>query len=201
MPVDMIRIAGERAVLNEPPAGGIVVVPRIVAIPRAIVVEAIRRVAVHVYPRARRGFNGARQRQSQTTTVSRLLVPVLVERRLLSPTKLRKRPTRHKRSALAAAPFAREIPRLDLVEGPFLRTRAFFKAAASRFGRSVGRERHPIECIGARVARPDLTIRYRPDKRRQKQQLARHVSIVSAPSGTTDIELHIAGIPSSPGKT
>ena len=122
MPFDMIRIV----VLNEPTAGGIVVVPRIVAIPRAIVVEAIRRVAVHVYPRARRGFNGARQRQSQTTTVSRLLVPVLVERRLLSPTKLRKRPTRHKRNALAAAPFAREIPRLDLVEGLFLRTRAFF---------------------------------------------------------------------------
>ena len=105
MPFDMIRIV----VLNEPTAGGIVVVPRIVAIPRAIVVEAIRRVAVHVYPRARRGFNGARQRQSQTTTVSRLLVPVLVERRLLSPTKMRKRPTRHERNALAAAPFARVL--------------------------------------------------------------------------------------------
>ena len=159
MPVDKIRIA----VLNEPHAT--VAVPRIVAIPRAIVVEAIRRVAVHVYPRARRGFNGARQRQSQTTTESLLIVLVLVERRLPRAGNERKRPKRHERNATAAAPVAREVPRIDLLEGPFLRTWAFFEATA---GRAVGRERHVTERIGARVARPDLVFRERPDKRRTK---------------------------------
>ena len=67
---------------------------------------------------------------------------------------------KQKRKATASAPFAREVPRLDLLEGPFLRGRAFFEAFA---GCSVGRERHVTERIGARVARPDLVFRERPD--------------------------------------
>ena len=86
--------------------------------PRILDSEPIRRVAVHVYPRAR-SANGARQTQNKTAT--RLLVLVLVERRLRSAEKGRKRPKRHDRPALAAAPVAREVPRLDLVEGPFRR--------------------------------------------------------------------------------
>ena len=129
MPVDIIRISG--AVLGEP----------------------IRRVAVHVFPRARFG-NAARQ--TQATTESLLRVLVLVERPLRSAENGRKRPKRHERNAKAAAPFAREIPRLDLLEGPFLRIWAFFEATAA-----VGRERHATERIGARVARQD----HAPDAR------------------------------------
>ena len=98
--------------------------------------ETIRRVAVHVYPRAR---SGIRARQTQTTTNFRHLVPVLVERLLCSAGNERKRPKLHEQTATAAAPFAREVPRLDLVKGPFLRRPAFFVATA---GSSVGRERH-----------------------------------------------------------
>ena len=113
------------------------------AIPRAIDVEAIRRVAVHVFPRARRGVNYARQRQSQTTIESRLLVLVLVERLLLCAEKGRKRPKVRTRTATAAAPFAHEVPRVDLVKGPFLRRPAFFVATTtSLFGRAFSRERH-----------------------------------------------------------
>ena len=126
--------------------------------------EPIRRVAVHVYPRARRGVNGARQRQSQTKTVSRLRVLVLVERLLPSAENERKQPKRHERTAIAAAPFSREVPRLDLVKGPLLRTWALTETA----GPSAGRERHPTERVRARVARPDLASRHRSDKRRQK---------------------------------
>ena len=106
-------------------------------------ISLIRRVAVHVLPRARFG-NGARQ--TQKTTESLLLVLVLVERLLRSAENLRKRPARHEWIATAAAPFAREIPRLDLLEGPFLRIWASFEATA---GRAVGRERHATELIGA----------------------------------------------------
>ena len=47
-----------------------------------VAVERIRRVAVHVFPRVRGGFHGARQTQNKTE--SRLLVLVLVERLLRS---------------------------------------------------------------------------------------------------------------------
>ena len=101
-----------------------------------VAVEPIRRLAVRVDPRARFG-NGARQ--TQATRESRLRVLVLVERLLPSAVKARKRPQRHERTTKAAAPFAREVPRLDLLEGPFLRGPAFFVATA---GSSVSRERH-----------------------------------------------------------
>ena len=100
------------------------------------VVEPICRVAVHVFPRARFG-NAARQ--TQATTESLLRVLVLVERLLRSAENGRKRPTRHKRNAKAAPPFSREVPRIDLLEGPFLRIWASFEATA---GRSAGRESH-----------------------------------------------------------
>ena len=108
-----------------------------------VIGEPIRRVAVHVLPRVRCGSNGAKQkRRVRRTIATLLLVLVLVERPLRSAVKARKRKT--ERIAPAAAPFAREVPRLDLLEGPFLRARAFFEAAASLCGpgRSVGRERH-----------------------------------------------------------
>ena len=69
-----------------------------------------------------------------------------------------------KRTETAAAPGAREVPRLDLLEGPLLRAWAFFVATA---GRSAGRESHATEMIGARVARPDLACYYRPEKKRR----------------------------------
>ena len=85
--------------------------------------EHVRRVAVHVFPRARSG-NG--NRQTQNASEPRLRVPVLVERFLPRAGNERKRPKRHKRTEIiAAAPGAREVPRLDLLEGPFLRTWAF----------------------------------------------------------------------------
>ncbi len=116
MPVDIIRKSG--AVLSEP----------------------IRRVAVHVFPRARVADGN---RQTQKTTESLLLVLVLVERLLRSAQNAKKRPSRHTRNASAAAPFAREVPRLDLLEGPFLRRPAFFVATTtSLFGRAFSRERH-----------------------------------------------------------
>ena len=90
--------------------------------------ETIRRVAVHVYPRAR---SGIRARQTQTTTNFRHLVPVLVERLLCSAGNERKRSKLHEQTATAAAPFAREVPRLDLVKGPFLRRPAFFVATTT----------------------------------------------------------------------
>ena len=121
----------------------------------AVLREPIRRVAVHVFPRARFG-NAARQ--TQATTESLLLVLVLVERLLRSALNVRKRPKRHERPALAAAPFAREVPRIDLLEGPFLRIWASFEVTASLWcGRAVGRERNDgrirvlrvEKCIGA----------------------------------------------------
>ena len=99
-----------------------------VDIAAVVLSETIRRVAVHVYPRAR---SGIRARQTQTISESRLLVPVLVERLLCSAGNERKRPKLHEQIATAATPFAREVPRLDLVKGPFLRTWAFFKACTS----------------------------------------------------------------------
>ena len=88
-----------------------------------VAVEPIRRVAVHVSPRVR-SANGARQ--TQKASDPRLRVPVLVERFLPRAGNERKRPKRHKRTEIiAAAPGAREVPRLDLLEGPFLRTWAF----------------------------------------------------------------------------
>ena len=95
----------------------------------AVLREPIRRVAVHVFPRARFGFNGNQgQTQSQQTTkVSRLLVPVLVERLLRSAENGQKRPKRHSRKAITAAPGAREVLGVDFLEGPFLRVWAFFE--------------------------------------------------------------------------
>ena len=118
-----------------------------------VAVEPIRRVAVHVFPRAARFGNG-----DQTTAATRLLVPVLVKRLLRSA----KEPTMYPHTA---APFAREVPGIDFLEGPFLRIWAFCIAAAiSLLGRrSVGRERPLTERIGARLARPDLASRSRPD--------------------------------------
>ena len=125
-----------------------------------VAVERIRRVAVHVFPRVRGGFHEARQTQS--TTESTLVVLVLVERRLRSAANARKQ--RH-RNVSAAEPIAREVPRIDLLEGPFLRIWAFYKATAAR---AVGRERRATELVRARLARPDPAFRYRPDKRRKK---------------------------------
>ena len=90
--------------------------------------ETIRRVTVHVYPRAR---SGNRARQTQTISESRLRVPVIVERLLCSAGNERKRPKLHEQTATAAAPIAREVPRLDLVKGPFLRRPAFFVATTT----------------------------------------------------------------------
>ena len=88
----------------------------------AVEPKPIRRVAVHVFSRAR-SANGARQ--TQKASEPRLRVPVLVERFLPRAGNERKRPKLHEQTATAAAPFAREVPRLDLLEGPFLRTWAF----------------------------------------------------------------------------
>ena len=122
-----------------------------------VAVEPIRRVAVHVFPRAARFGNG-----DQTTAATRLLVPVLVKRLLRSVTEETLCP-------ITAAPFSREVPRIDLLEGPFLRIWAFYKATAiPLLGRSVGRKRRATELVRARVARPDPAFRYRPDKRRKK---------------------------------
>ena len=89
----------------------------------AVQSEPIRREAVHLLPRARCGLNGARQ--TQKTTDSRLLVPVLVERLLRSAEEMRQRAKRHHRRATAAVPVAREVPRIDLLEGQFPRVGAF----------------------------------------------------------------------------
>ena len=121
--------------------------------------EAIRRVAVDVSPRVHFG-NGTRQTQPTTGSILRVLV--LVERPLRSAaTKGPKGPWkrwRHQKwTTPAAAPFAREVPRLDLLEAPFLRTWAFFVAAATPVficDRSVGRERHVTERIGAQPCVP-----------------------------------------------
>ena len=125
-----------------------------------VAVEPIRRVAVDVSPRARSGFSGARQRQTQQTTEPRLVVLVLIERLLPSAANGRKRPSRRHRKAKTAAPIAREVPRLDLLEGPFLRIWAFYEAVADR---SVGRERRATELVRARLARPERAFRCRPD--------------------------------------
>ena len=98
--------------------------------------EAIRRVAVDVSPRVHFG-NGTRQTQPTTGSILRVLV--LVERLPPSAANGRKRPSQRHRKAKTAGPFAREVPRIDLLEGPFLRAWAFFVATA---GRSVGRKRY-----------------------------------------------------------
>ena len=122
-----------------------------------VAVEPIRRVAVHVFPRAARFGNG-----DQTTAATRLLVPVLVKRLLRSVTAIHNR-----RHPSAAAPFAREVPRIDLLEGPCLRVWAFFVDFVTLCGCSIGRERHATEpsaltkMIGARLACRDLGSRYR----------------------------------------
>ena len=119
--------------------------------------EHIRRVAVHVSPRVRFCFVRTEERQTQNTTATRLLALVLVERPLRSqatqgPKRGIKNGTRKK---TAAAPFAREVPRLDLLEAPFLRTWAFFVATPVFIcDRSVGRERHVTERIGAQPCVP-----------------------------------------------
>ena len=124
-----------------------------VDIAAVVLSETIRRVAVHVYPRAR---SGIRARQTQTTTNFRHLVPVLVERLLCSAGNERKRPKLHEQIATAATPFAREVPRLDLVKGPCLRTWAFFVATTtSLFGHAIGRERHPVPSV-VNVPRPEV---------------------------------------------
>ena len=110
-----------------PEAAGAAGVAMPVGITVVVLSEPIRRVAVHVYPRARFATGNQRQAQSQQrTTAARLLVLVLIERRLRSAIQACKRPSRHERTATAAAPVAREVPRLDLVKGPFLRGPAFF---------------------------------------------------------------------------
>ena len=79
------------------------------------------------------------------TDAARLLVLVLVESR---PRRATEEQThvwgaQARPATAAAAPSAREVPRLDLVKGPFLRIWAFFVATTtSSFGRAVGRERH-----------------------------------------------------------
>ena len=109
-----------------PVDGGVTIVQgRIVKRGAIVAVEPIRRVAVHVSPRVR-SANGARQ--TQKASDPRLRVPVLVERFLPRAGNERKRPKRHKRTEIiAAAPGAREVPRLDLLEGPFLRTWTFYE--------------------------------------------------------------------------
>ena len=82
--------------------------------------------------------------------------------------------------AAAAAPVPREVLRLDLLEGAFLRTWAFFVVLPTLFslGRSAGRECHAIhateqatlkiamERIRARLACPDISCREPPDRAR-----------------------------------
>ena len=129
-----------------------------------VIGEPIRRVAVRVLPRVRRGSNGAKQkRRVRRTIATLLLVLVLVERPLRSAVKARKRKT--ERIAPAAAPFAREVPRLDLLEGPFLRTWAFFVDFVIFCCRSVGRKRPPPECVRASVplACPGSALYFRAD--------------------------------------
>ena len=149
-----------------------------VAIPvgiEAVLNESIRRVAVHVYPRAR---SGNRARQTQPTTETRLLVPVLVERLLRSAENGRTWPIQHNRNATAAAPFAREVPRLDLLEGPFLRVWEFFVdvaftvAACKNCCSSVGPERHVTEIFFPLYVRPDPDFRYRPDTTKTRKKYA-----------------------------
>ena len=105
-------------------AAGIAIPPIFLwVIVKVVESEHVRRVAVHVFSRAR-SANGARQ--TQKASEPRLRVPVLVERFLPRAGNERKRPKRHKRTEIiAAAPGAREVPRLDLLEDPFLRTWAF----------------------------------------------------------------------------
>ena len=116
----------------------------------AVLSEPIRRVAVDVFPRARSVPQIGYRQPQKTTKPPRILVLVLVERRLPSAENGRSLPSQRNRKATGAAPFAREVPRLDLVKGPFLRRPAFFVATTtslfgtetSLFGRAIGRERH-----------------------------------------------------------
>ena len=106
----------------------------------AVQSEPIRRVAVDVFPRARIADGN---RQTQNTPESTLRVLVLVERLLRSAENGPNRHNQRKRNANAAEPLAREVPRIDLLEGPFLRRLAFFVATTtSLFGHAIGRERH-----------------------------------------------------------
>ena len=120
----------------------------------AVRIEPIRRVAVHVFPRARFG-NGARQTQvmKQATSESRLLVLVLVERLFRGAQNGRKRPERHEWTATAAAPTSIQVTCINLLEGPLLRT-CFFLVGYNGIGRvvtkhpprgrSIGRERRDV---------------------------------------------------------
>ena len=93
-----------------------------------VLVKPIRRIAaaavIVVSPRVRFRRDGPWGKQ--TTSEARLLVPVLVECFLCCPSKARKRHAAKKRKASAAAPFAREVPCVDLLEDLFLRVWEFF---------------------------------------------------------------------------
>ena len=132
-----------------------------------VAVEPIRRLAVHVFPRAARFGNGDTRQHTANTTATRLRVLVLVERLLRSAVP----PTMYPKTG---APFAREVPRLDLLEGPFLRAWAFFVCwglASTVFAEvyitesSVGRELQPPECVPPYpfFARPGLASYFRPN--------------------------------------
>ena len=110
-------------------AAGVVAKP--MDIMRTVVAsESIRRVAVHVFPRARFGsiliYRQTTKRtiliswQTTTRTAGRGLVLVLVKRLLRIATEPH---TAHR--ATAAAPLPGEVLRLDLAEGPFLCIWAF----------------------------------------------------------------------------
>ena len=87
--------------------------------------EHVRRMTVQVFPRVRSATQKG-TRQTQNTTESTLLVLILIKRPLPSQKKGRKWPKRENWEASAAAPGPREVPGIDLLEGPFLRVWAFF---------------------------------------------------------------------------
>ena len=94
--------------------------------------EHVRRMTVQVFPRVRSATQKG-TRQTQNTTESTLLVLILIKRPLPSQKKGRQqkkdrtRRNQHSRNnAKAAAPGPREVPGIDLLEGPFLRVWAFF---------------------------------------------------------------------------
>ena len=158
-------------------------------------------MAVHVFPRARSGFPRGIGK-TRTKTESRLLVLVLVERLLRSAEKGRKRPngTNGKQQQ------PRHLPARSLVstfwKARFCDVWAFFVATASLAvpsAENVIKSLFGSGCCGLRNALvPGLRVRTAPSaigpiKGGKNTQPVRHVSIVSAPSGTTVIELQIIG--------
>ena len=126
-----------------------------------VLCEAIRRMAVDVYPRVCFGLGIGAQtrilrplghgddRENKNTSASLLFVAILVERFLRSAVNGRKRTILYAQARTPAAPGSLEVPRLDLFEGP--RKLSFFcemqmeRVIASPFlclGRSAGLECH-----------------------------------------------------------